>query len=96
LSIEFNEKLFYELRRDVDAIDLMILELIAERMKIVRRISRQKRKLNVPVLDREREKQVKKLWRATAKELGLENKFISKVLKEVIEKSKDVQREEVR
>ena len=74
-----------ELRRRIDEVDAQILKLLEERMRICREISRLKRRLNLPVEDRERERRV--LARAGV---------YKEVFKEIISTCKKAQEEVMR
>ena len=85
-------KTIAQLREEVDSIDSKILDLLSERMKIVRKIAIQKKKTNLPVFDKKQEELVKKRWLLKAEALGLENKQIQSILEEILETSKETQR----
>jgi len=80
------------LRNEIDAIDDKIIELLAERMKLVKKISKQKEKTGFPVFDKKREEQVKKIWALKAKSLKMESRHIKQILEKILNISKEVQR----
>ena len=51
-----------QLRDEVDAIDSKILDLLSERMELIRKIAEQKKEADLPVLDKKREEEIKKCW----------------------------------
>jgi len=81
-----------QLREEIDVVDNKILDLLSERMKIVRKIAIQKKKTNLPIFDKKQEELVKKRWFLKAESLGLENKQIQIILEEILEMSKETQR----
>ena len=81
-----------QLRDEIDTIDNMILNLLSERMKLVRKIAEQKKKTDLPVFDKKREEEVKKSWFSKAKSLEMENGPIQKILDEILKMSKELQR----
>lgn len=81
-----------QFREEIDTTDNKILDLLSERMKIVKKIAIQKKKTNLSIFDKKREKLVKKRWFSKAEFLDLENKQIQSILEEILEMSKETQR----
>ena len=80
-----------ELRGRVDEIDEGIIELLAERAKIVCEIKRYKDENGLDVLDENREKRIFDGVRDLAREHGLDEDFVERVFREIVAESKRVQ-----
>lgn len=72
------------LREKLDGVDRRILELIAERQEIIADIGRNKRSENRPLRDFEREKVVIEQALSLAGKLGLEKRFVSSLMQQLI------------
>lgn len=81
-----------QLRKEVNRIDKRTLELLAERLELAKKIAEKKQSSGLPVIDREREEQLKEMWEVKVKELGLEVKHISSIFEEVLNMSRQTQR----
>ncbi len=81
-----------QLRKEIDKIDEKILELLSERVKLVRKIAKEKHKVGLPFSDGGREKQLKEMWKEKTMELGLLAKPISQILNKILNMSKKEQR----
>jgi len=81
-----------QFREEIDTTDNKILDLLSERMKIVKKIAIQKKKTNLSIFDKKRDELVKKRWFLKAESLDLENKQIQSILEEILEMSKETQR----
>lgn len=71
-------------RRQIDRIDLKLVELIARRARLAREIGRQKRRLRISLSDSGREREVIVQMRKKAGALGLEPGFIGAIAKKII------------
>ena len=80
-----------ELRAQLDAVDRQVLELLAQRMRIVTEVARYKRAENVGILDGDRERQVLDARRALAIELGLDPAPIESIYRQILLASRDYQ-----
>ncbi|MCG8371680.1 MAG: prephenate dehydrogenase/arogenate dehydrogenase family protein [Proteobacteria bacterium] len=81
----------YELRRNLSDIDRRLVELIAERQKIVGAIGRSKRATGTGTRDYQREKDVLDMGRAQAVELGVDPDLIENLLQLLIRTSLESQ-----
>lgn len=73
-----------ELRRKIDRIDRRIVELLAERFRVARRVVAMKERMGLPVVDAERRSAVLRGVEERAKRLGLEPAFAVKVFEDVV------------
>lgn len=80
-----------QLRKEVNRIDKRTLELFAERLELAKKIAEKKQNAGLPVIDREREEQLKEVWELKVKELGLEVNSISSIFEEVLNMSRQIQ-----
>lgn len=81
-----------ESRSEIDQLDHQLLELLAERLKICRKISDYKRKNNLPIQDRKRELEVIKDRIKKLKGLGVDDeKFVTELFELIMKKSREVQ-----
>lgn len=80
-----------ELRKDIDSTDDKIIELLAKRKDLIKKISEIKKELNKPVIDEEREQQVTERIKEKAKESGLDEKFVASLYDIILENSRNEQ-----
>ena len=80
-----------KLREEINKIDIEILELLARRIKLTGEIGKYKQGAKLPILDKEREYQVKEMWMKKAKTLGLKAESVSVILQEILAMSKEIQ-----
>jgi chorismate mutase/prephenate dehydrogenase len=76
-----------ELRGELSAVDRKLVELIAERQRLVGEIGRSKQASGTGTRDYAREKDVLDMGRAQAKEIGLDPELAENVLRELIRSS---------
>ena len=80
-----------ELRSNLSAVDRRLVELIAERQKIVADIGRSKRTTGTGTRDYKREKDVLDMGRAQAEELGVDPDIVENLLQLLIRTSLESQ-----
>lgn len=73
------------LRKEIDAADQKLLEALAERMAVVKRVGEYKKQNNLPPLDQARWQKVLENKLAQAKELGLSEDLVKEIY-EIIHK----------
>ena len=76
-----------ELRSELSAVDRQLVELIAERQRLVGEIGRSKQSTGTGTRDYAREKDVLDMGRSQAEELGLDPDLAENVLSELISSS---------
>lgn len=79
------------LRSKLDEIDMEILELLMERMDIVKRIGLIKKRQNLPIIDKNREEEVYNNAAEFALKHDLDNIQIKSIFREIMLLSKKVQ-----
>ncbi len=84
-----------DLRKTTDEIDIKIIKLLSERLKLARQIGQEKKESEKPIEDRQREAQVIKNVRDLAKKEGVSPEDVERIYKLVIKASKSVQGLEV-
>jgi chorismate mutase len=82
-----------QLREKLDEIDIEILELLRERIDIVKRIGLIKKRLNLPIIDENREEEVYENAAKFALKHDLDNIQIKSIFREIVSLSKKVQNE---
>lgn len=82
-----------QLREKLDEIDIEILELLRERIDIVKRIGLIKERLNLPIIDENREEEVYENAAKFALKHDLDNIQIKSIFREIVSLSKKVQNE---
>jgi chorismate mutase/prephenate dehydrogenase len=80
-----------KLRRNLSAVDRQLVELIAERQKIVAEIGRSKRTTGTGTRDYKREKDVLDMGRAQAEEMGVDPDLVENLLQLLIRTSLESQ-----
>lgn len=76
-----------ELRRQIDAIDNDLLDLLAKRMRVSREIGQYKKEHSMPVLQMGRHDEIIKNRCATAKEMDMDPYFVKIILQAIHEES---------
>lgn len=66
-------------RQEIDKIDKLIVRLIADRIKVVKKIGRYKKKKNMPPLQPKRWQEVLDSKKELARQLGLGEKMIEEI-----------------
>ena len=80
-------------RAEIDDIDNQIVELLAKRLEICKKLGRYKKKNNVPIQNKEREKQIIKDRAKELKELGFDDdKFVQELFGLIMKKAREVQK----
>ncbi|WP_309492184.1 chorismate mutase [Candidatus Hecatella orcuttiae] len=82
-----------ELRKKIDRVDSRIVALLAERFKLVKKISKAKQKLGIPTIDRPREAQVLSRVAVMAEKKKLESKYAVNVFKAIISSCKKFEKD---
>ncbi len=82
-------------RKQIDAIDEGVLNLLAKRAKIVMTIGQFKKKSNISVLDRDRQHKVLTSWLVKSRELGLSKDFTKKLYDLLHKYSVKIQKESI-
>jgi chorismate mutase len=85
-----------QLRDEVDILDNQIIYLISKRMKIVKEIAHEKKKIGYPLIDEKREEQMRKNWLCKAQFFKMEYKPIQIILREILQMSKKTQHKLIR
>lgn|GEM_PF-4817824 len=78
-------------RKEIHALDQKILEFLAERMKLAKKIGKVKKTIGFSIEDSTQEKKVFDLNIRRGKKLGLEESLVLSLTKELIESSKKCQ-----
>jgi chorismate mutase len=81
---ELNEEKLREIRRKIDEIDDKLLQLLAERVKLIAEIASIKKKLGKEIRDEEREREILRKTKEKATKLGLDPAFVETFMKVVI------------
>jgi chorismate mutase len=76
-----------EYRLHIDSIDSRIMELLAERMSVARKIGEYKRARSMSVVQRERFNELLMLAEAKAEEMGVSRRFIHQIFSAIHEES---------
>ena len=76
-----------ELRKDLSVVDRQLIELIAERQRVVGVIGRNKHSMGTGTRDYAREKDVLEMSRVQAEELGIDPDLAENVLRQLIRSS---------
>jgi chorismate mutase/prephenate dehydrogenase len=79
------------LRQEINEIDKNILQLISKRLRIAKEIGEIKSINKTPITDRERELEIKAKWIQLAKEYGIPETLIEKILEIILSYSKILQ-----
>ncbi|MBL7168468.1 chorismate mutase [Candidatus Bathyarchaeota archaeon] len=83
-----------ELREEINGLNVQIVELLARRVEVARRIGEAKRERNLPIVDRTREGKVYVRVRELAMEWDLDPEGVEKVFREIVDLCTKAQLEE--
>ena len=78
-----------KLRQQIDKLDNQLLEILARRFAVTKQVGEYKKKKNLPVQDKKREKEIFRERRIWAKRLNLNPLFIEKLFKLIIKNVKE-------
>lgn len=87
------DQLIIKLRNQVDCIDIDIINLIANRMNIIKQIGKIKIKNNMDIIDTNRESNLKNLHHELANKYNLEPIFIDKLFDLIIKHARNIQKD---
>lgn len=80
-------------REKIDEMDAKIVELLAKRFELCRKIGEYKKKNNLSIQDKDREKQIIKARAEKLKKLGFEEeKFVQELFELIMKKCREVQK----
>lgn len=68
-----------DLRNSIDLLDGAIINILAERMRLVTKVGQYKKQQNIPALDKSRWKKVLSNKMDTAKKLGLDQSLVKDI-----------------
>ncbi len=80
-----------ELRQQIDAIDKELIELLAKRKEVSKKIGEIKKELQIDVFDEKRWEDIVKKVQQKAEELHLDKDFVKKIFETIHEHSKKIQ-----
>jgi len=83
-----------ELRDEINGLNVRIVEILARRVEVAKRIGEAKRERNLPIVDRAREGKVYERVRELALEGGLDPRGVEKVFVEIVDLCTRAQLEE--
>ncbi len=83
------------IRKEIDAIDESIIELIRQRLSFSTEIAHEKIKNNLQLRDAAREKEILKKYIQIAEKKGIDKKLIEKIFMLLIEGSVSLQEKEI-
>lgn len=78
-----------DLRKEIDRLDEKLLKILAKRKQVVNNIFKHKIKLNLPLVDLKRERELLKSRRKPAQKLNLSPKFVRKLFRLIINSTKE-------
>ena len=87
----YSDRILEQYREEVDSIDNQMIELLAQRMEIIKLIGEYKKDKNISIFQLRRWEQILKTRNLLGKELGLNDSFIKKILQIVHKESIDIQ-----
>ncbi len=88
-----SDRVLEQYRDKVDSIDSQLVELLAQRMDVVKLIGEYKKNKNISIFQLRRWEQILKTRNTEGKELGLREDFIKKILQVVHKESIEIQAE---
>ncbi|MBI5475907.1 MAG: chorismate synthase [Ignavibacteriales bacterium] len=82
----------YKIRSEINLIDDMLILLLARRKELAEDVGIWKKKMNLPIYDAEREREIMNKRYSLLNETNLDKKFIKDIYKIIIRNAKEVQR----
>lgn len=76
-----------EWREKIDVINSKILDLLNERMDLVKKIGKRKKELDIPIKDAGREKEIYNKLDKLADSKGIDREFVREIFKKIIDES---------
>ena len=76
-----------KIRSEIDSIDKKLIMLLFERIKKVRKVAEYKKKNRIPILDKEREKEIILSKKKAAKKIGISERYAEDIFKRIIKES---------
>lgn len=89
----YSDRVLEQYREKIDSIDNQLIELLSQRMNIIKHIGKYKRDKNISIFQLRRWEQILKTRNLLGKELGLSEEFIKKILQIVHKESISLQSE---
>ncbi len=81
---EFKDKhLLADLRNNIDQLDDQIIRLLADRMNLALEVGKTKKQQNITILDEERWRNIKDKYKKEGLALGLTDKFLDKLVRQI-------------
>ncbi|MBI3379207.1 chorismate mutase [Candidatus Gottesmanbacteria bacterium] len=80
------------IRNKIDLIDNKLLQLLTKRLLLVKQLSFVKHGNLLPIEDKSREKKILQRLKAKARTLNLSRDFVTKVFRQILEESKNIQK----
>lgn len=80
--------LLEELRKEIDAIDAEVIELIGKRIDTVREIAKVKKQHQLPILDGSREEEIRMFVKNLAKKRGLSSTVMGELIELILDYSR--------
>jgi len=82
-----------DIRQKIDQLDQKIIELLAERMSLVRQIAELKKQNQLPIQDEKREQELRNNLKTLAAKHGLDPTFINHLYSHIFIESRRIQSE---
>ncbi len=82
-----------KMRKNIDAVDAQLVQLLAQRLNISREIAEYKKQNDIPPKDKKREQVIIEDRTAKFKELGIDDeRFVAELFGLILRKSREIQR----
>ncbi|OGY42721.1 MAG: hypothetical protein A2Y67_01510 [Candidatus Buchananbacteria bacterium RBG_13_39_9] len=81
-----------KLRREIDKIDRKLIDLLVQRKSLVQKVGLFKKKHNLPIFNKAREKEIAKKLNKWAIKNGLRKTFLQKIWGAMIEEAKLIEK----
>jgi len=81
-----------DLRKQIDEIDGQIVDLLAKRMKVVKKVGEYKKKMNLPFFDKAQFEKLLKSKIERAKKQGLSQDLINKIYQAIHEEALKIEK----
>jgi chorismate mutase len=92
--LKSHDKKLSQMRKQIDSLDKGIVRILAKRFAVVRKISKLKKELALPILQKKRKSEIRKTRLQQGARLGLRAPFIEKIFNSIQAESIAIQKKD--
>lgn len=81
-----------QLREEIDAVDTQLLDLLSQRVQLVREVGEYKKANDLPIVDPQREQKIIARKMENAEKLNLRGDFIKKIWRTIFDEAYEIEK----